>query len=411
MKKLMIVSGIIVLLVAACFVSVAVLDRQVQGLRRAVRAAGHPTTLKELKTHQTPGSEELSRLLAQADTALDEKSEKKLLARADSGKLDAADGKALLTRNARALDLLLAAARFPPASMDFDPTQGLAARLPPTLKRTFDFGALLRLKARDLLAAGKADEAMDILVSDLHLADLLPSDAALIFALVRSTEMGRTLRTMRDAGPKCREPAKTRAADAVAALSVDRDLLRVWEVEYVMMDEYLARPSVSQLGMAAADNLLNRFLIFFPLSNRIAQYASQVIHQRCLEIAARPWYEANRQWDSLDQLQQRRTRQHSPLTGLMIPNGKLVATRIAKLQAERAVTLTGFQILQYRQGHGRFPAALADIPARDAIDPFTGKALNYKPVGTGFRLYSLGEDQQDNGGDPMADVAWAVESE
>jgi hypothetical protein len=407
MKKLLIIGGIIVLLVAACFVSVTALDRQVRDIRCAVRAGGHPTTFKELETHPVQGSEELSRLLAQADSALDEKKEKRLLAQSDSGQLDPAEGKALLARNARALDLLLAAARFPSAGIPFDPSEGLAARLPPTLKRTYDFGALLRLKARDLLAAGKADEALDVLTSDLHLADLLPSDAALIFALVRSTEMSRTLRAMRDAGPKCKGQALARAADAVAALAVDKELLRVWEVEYITMDEYLARPSVAQLEMAAADNLLNRFLIFFPLSNRIAQYANQVIHQRCLEVAARPWYEANRQWDSLDQLQQRRSRQHSPIAGLMLPNGKLVATRIAKLQAERAVTLTGFRILRYRQGHKAFPATLVDIPARDAIDPFTGKPLSYKLVGTGFRLYSLGEDQQDNGGDPKADIAWA----
>jgi hypothetical protein len=408
MKKLLIIGGIIVLLVAVYLVSVTVLDRQVRDIRRAVRAGGHPTTLKELKTHQAPGSEELSRLLAQADTALDKK-ERQPLDLSDSGQLDPAKGNALLTRNARALELLLAAARFPPASIPFDPGAGLAAQLPPTLKRAYDFGALLRLKARDLLAAGKTDEAMDVLTSDLRLADLLPSEAAVIFALVRSTEMSRTLRAMREVGPKCSEQALARAADAVAALAVDKELLRVWEVEYVMMDEYLARPSVSQLGMAAADNLLNRFLFFFPLTNRIAQYASQVIHQRCLEIADRPWYEANRQWDSLDQLQQRRTRQHSPFAGLMLPNGKLVATRIAKLQAERAVTLTGFRILQYRQDHEAFPAALADVRAQGVVDPFTGKSLNYRPVGTGFRLYSTGEDQQDNGGDPKADIVWSVE--
>ena len=313
----------------------------------------------------------------------------------------------LLSRNGRALELLLAAARFPSASMEFDPGAGLAAKLPPTLKRTFDFGALLRLKARDLLAAGKADEAMDVLVSDLHLADLLPSEVELIFSLVRATDLSRTLRVMRDVGPKCSDPALARAADAVAALVRDKEMLRVWETEYVTMDEYLARPTKAALGLANADNLINRVLIFFPLTNRIAQSYSQVVHKRCLEIAACPWYEANRQWDSLDRVQQLRGRQHSPLAGLMLPNGKLFATRIAKLQAEQAVTLTGLRILQYRLGHSTFPASLADVSARNVIDPFTGKSLNYQPAGTGFRLYSLGEDQQDNGGDPKADVAWS----
>jgi hypothetical protein len=173
------------------------------------------------------------------------------------------------------------------------------------------------------------------------------------------------------------------------------------------MDEYLARPTTAALGMANADNLVSRFLIFFPLTNRIAQSYSQLIHKRCLEIAARPWYEANRQWDSLDRVQLQRSRQHSPFAGLMLPNGKLFATRIAKLQAEQVVTLTGLRILQNRLGHGTFPASLADISAHNVTDPFTGKSLSYRPVGTGFRLYSTGEDQQDDGGDPKADIAWS----
>ena len=407
MKKLVVVAGVIVLLFVAYFIAVTVLNRQVQDVRRAVQAAGHPMTMKELAVDRAQGSEELSRLLAQADTALDVKKEKGLLARSDTGQLDPAEGKALLSRNGRAIELLLAAARFPSGSMEFDPGAGLAAQLPPTLKRTFDFGALLRLQALDLLAAGKADEAMDVLVSDLHLADLLPSEVELIFSLVRATDLSRTLRLMRDVGQKCSDPALARAAVAVAALARDKELLRVWETEYVTMDEYLARPTTAALGMANADNLLNRFLVFFPLTNLIAQRYSQLIHKSCLEIAACPWYEANRQWDSLDRVQQLRCRQHSPLAGLMLPNGKLVATRIAKLQAEQVVTLTGFRILQYRLGHSAFPATLADIDAQDAIDPFTGKPLNYLPVGTGFRLYSLGEDQQDNGGDPKADIAWS----
>jgi hypothetical protein len=247
---------------------------------------------------------------------------------------------------------------------------------------------------------------MDVLVRDLHLADLLPSGTQLIFSLARASDLNRTLRVMRDVGPKCSDPALARAADAVAAVVRDSELLRVWETEYVTMDEYLARPTTAALGMAGADNLVNRFLIFFPLTNRIAQSYSQLVHKRCLEIAACPWFEANRQWDSLDRVQLLRSRQRSPLAGLMLPNGKLVATRIAKLQAEQAVTLTGLRMLQYRLGHGTFPASLADIPTQNAIDPFTGKPLNYRPVGTGFRLYSTGEDQQDNGGDLKADIAW-----
>jgi hypothetical protein len=64
MKKLLIVGGIIVVLVAAYFVAVTALSRQVLDVRRAVRAGGHPMTMKELAMGRAQGSEELSRLLA-----------------------------------------------------------------------------------------------------------------------------------------------------------------------------------------------------------------------------------------------------------------------------------------------------------------------------------------------------------
>ena len=54
----------------------------------------------------------------------------------------------------------------------------------------------------------------------------------------------------------------------------------------------------------------------------------------------------------------------------------------------------------YRQAHGQYPAKLDDLAAFTTIpvDPFTGKAFVYRREGAGFKLYSLGPNQQDDGG-------------
>lgn len=41
---------------------------------------------------------------------------------------------------------------------------------------------------------------------------------------------------------------------------------------------------------------------------------------------------------------------------------------------------------------------------RDIGDPFSGQPLRYRAEGNGFVLYSLGEDQKDNGGIPKPQI-------
>lgn len=64
-------------------------------------------------------------------------------------------------------------------------------------------------------------------------------------------------------------------------------------------------------------------------------------------------------------------------------------------------------IERYRLSAGRLPDALADlVPGYlDAVpaDPFDGKELRYKKLDTGFVVYSIGEDETDNGGKEPAD--------
>ena len=71
---------------------------------------------------------------------------------------------------------------------------------------------------------------------------------------------------------------------------------------------------------------------------------------------------------------------------------------IAQIHTARA----GLAVQRYRLATDKLPDTLADlIPAYlDEVpkDPFDGKDLKYKKLETGFVVYSIGEDGNDNGG-------------
>jgi hypothetical protein len=71
---------------------------------------------------------------------------------------------------------------------------------------------------------------------------------------------------------------------------------------------------------------------------------------------------------------------------------------IAHLRAAR----TGLAVQRYRLAKGALPDTLAElVPAyldSAPIDPFDGRSLRYEKRGTGFVIYSIGEDLSDDGG-------------
>lgn len=405
MKRLLVVVVVVLVLLAAYLAVMARLNRQVQVEVAAMKAAGHPVTIAELPLVKHPQNVEVSNLLAQADTALDPK-EKGLLARADSGlPIDPAERKALLDRNARALELLSAAARYPPQSIPFSYDKGLASPLPLTLKRSFDFGALLRVHARNLLDAGKADEAMDVLLADLRLADLLPDDV-LILNLVRSSDMGRTLRVMRPVALRCSDQVLTRVIETVAALDPISGLRRALQGDAAVCYDEVARRGPAVIPFTSASNALAWADLMFPPTRRYAQKEYLRLMRQQLELLNRPWYETVQDWNRVEQQHHSHTRHPSPVTPL-IPNSKLFVQRVTKLVAERNVTLTGLLLVRYRHQHKALPPTLQEVAPENSTDPFTGKPLVFRTSGRSFTLYSLGDDQQDDAGDPARDIVWS----
>ncbi len=74
-----------------------------------------------------------------------------------------------------------------------------------------------------------------------------------------------------------------------------------------------------------------------------------------------------------------------------------------RMVTELHLTRAGLALLQYQQAHGTFPGTLEALGVKGLTDPYTGKALLYRPAGEGFVVYSVGQDHQDNGGNPKPD--------
>ncbi len=68
--------------------------------------------------------------------------------------------------------------------------------------------------------------------------------------------------------------------------------------------------------------------------------------------------------------------------------------------------LLGLRLAAYRDQHGGYPKHLRELQTADGqplpADRFTGEPLAYRPIENGYILYSLGENEADDGGTPRS---------
>jgi hypothetical protein len=92
---------------------------------------------------------------------------------------------------------------------------------------------------------------------------------------------------------------------------------------------------------------------------------------------------------------------------MMLPNVVKGSQIVVQGEAERQLTIAAISLRRYRLRHGSLPetlgALMPEFVTALPLDPMSGKPLSYRlrPDGT-FVLYSVGEDGQDNGGDPAS---------
>ena len=92
------------------------------------------------------------------------------------------------------------------------------------------------------------------------------------------------------------------------------------------------------------------------------------------------------------------------LPRLLIPALNNVRTSLLRTRARCDATRWALAVLQHKMKTGKLPATLEEVPAEliqdRPLDPWALKPFVYKPEadGSGFVLYSLGENRKDDGG-------------
>jgi len=86
------------------------------------------------------------------------------------------------------------------------------------------------------------------------------------------------------------------------------------------------------------------------------------------------------------------------LTGRLAPYSSGMKYIHSRATADLRMVRAGLALLRFKRLHDAFPPALDALELEDLIDPFDGKPLRYRPQAQGFVVYSVDEDQKDNGG-------------
>jgi hypothetical protein len=74
--------------------------------------------------------------------------------------------------------------------------------------------------------------------------------------------------------------------------------------------------------------------------------------------------------------------------------------------SQKRLTQITFRLRDYKLAHGQYPQQLSDLnlPVETITDPFRPQPFIYQPQTTGYKLYSVGRNQQDDNGSTHSDI-------
>ncbi|QVL34623.1 hypothetical protein KIH39_12155 [Telmatocola sphagniphila] len=139
------------------------------------------------------------------------------------------------------------------------------------------------------------------------------------------------------------------------------------------------------------------------------------VFENCLDISNLPidlvFDNANKYSEWFDSVVTKKTdynRMRFLLTRVYAPNFKRLAFAYLRWIAQLRTAIIGVACERYRLTKGKWPENLDDLVpqflSESFEDPFTGQPMVYKKVVDGIILYSVGENQIDDGGDVLPKV-------
>ena len=390
----------------------------------AIHAKGEPVTPQELQQRypEPPKEQNAAETYTRSFAAAKESSTKQDFFRR-SGKVYETPAKELfaeafrkwmeesLADNAEALALLHEAARKPAAQYPMDINKGWEAAIPNLLKvRTS--AVLLQLEA--ILAAqdGDTDRVVEAVLAGLAVGNAMRDGPCLIMQMIRIACYGITCTGIRHtlAIADFSDDQLAQMQSALGAADDGEALTRALIGERVMTLVAFDHPAqmVPQVrqaddwfpgGAAVATGLLR--MANAANGNR-EEYLS--VMGQAIDASRKPPHEA---LPLLQQIAERENGDHSWFSMMsvshIVPNCSRSEAQLARSSALVRGANTALAVERHRLANGRMPESLGNLtPAfmpAVPMDPFNGEPLRYKHGEDGYSVYSVGEDQTDNGGE------------
>jgi len=387
----------------------------------SIRAEGYPATCAELDAWYTiPESAENA-----ADTLIEsfshlnnweEEEKRKLLPIAGEAKLPlrteplTQETKALITQyltdNQQILELLHKGAAIEHSRYPVDLSRGFDLLLP-DISKVRDGARLLALEAVIHAENGKLAQAADSIISVFGLARSLSKEPILVSQLVRIACQALAVSTIEHTINRTEFSDEQLAALSQTLVKAEDPcaMTRAFVGERCIGLSIFKMPAAQILSMvdggsqspAAGGIALYKFSGLADMD--IIAYTD--VMNDYLKAIHLPPHERLDATDAIDENINNISRVHI-FTRLFLPALSRVTTlcvrNIALLHTARA----GLAVQRYRLASGKIPDSLAELVPTylDAVpkDPFDGKELRYKKLETGFVVYSIGEDGNDDGG-------------
>ncbi len=296
--------------------------------------------------------------------------------------------KALVDRNREALDLLRGAADRPRCDFGVDYARGVAAEVT-------HFNGMIRaskmLHAEALLgedgAAPEATRAAD------RLAEAVADEPLLISQLVRAVchGIGVEARLKAFEGDLPRE-ALGGMLEILAPGKIREAYERCFYFEVCSGVQYVLDGGGPELPRRPEDPLTAQDLAYY--AQTMGEFAA---------LASRPYYEVRDEIESLHAGRVEGSPAYAEISRLLMPAAGRASARMAVVEATLGTGQLAAALRIYREEKGAYPAsleALRGILPSIPLDPFTGKPYLYRREGSGFVVYSVGQDGADGGGHP-----------
>jgi hypothetical protein len=375
----------------------------------AIRAAGDPASIADLKPAPVPDDENAAAALASLDDQLDAFAN-------DHGKFfkdpvgvdyerTVADGKtptadqlaairAILDKHA-ALDVGLSKAATcsvyaPIGDYSLNSQKFLDAQLK-RMTHLRTAARYLRWQMDVLTADGHADQAIERGVEMLQLAHLAESEPLLTHYLVTIAIRGAAAESL---------------YDALAAGPISRELHAALDEELARVEEpgRLGRVSHTERAFSidAFDDMANQSgPLGAPLGRLLlSRHRDGVLdyYDEILNIIDAPWYIGNSQFSTIGAYAPAR---FGPLAATLSPSFQAVYDAHNRDVAVMRSLRIFMALRQFAESNGRDASGLAELklPRGVTIDPFDGQPLRLKHTPEGWIVYTVYRDRKDDGGD------------